>query len=134
MDDRATFVAIAQEGTEFFSFTENFIRRAVTSSLDDETFKLLFWIGANFHQAIDLPNTDGLNWREAISRCLVSVASRSREQPPSPAAAEITLPESRPAETARPESRPTETTLPESHPAETTLPESRPAKPPYSRA
>ncbi|XDV17551.1 hypothetical protein PO909_023392 [Leuciscus waleckii] len=93
------FVPIAQESTEFFSFVVNFIRRAVTSPLNDETLKLLFWIRANFHQATDLPNTDGLNWREAISRHLVSVAFQSREQPPSPAAAEITLPKSRPAKT-----------------------------------
>ncbi len=50
----------------------------------------LFWIGANYYQPVDLPDTTGLCWREAIIRCLESIYPLSRTpqdpepSPPSP--------------------------------------------------
>ncbi|KAL0162611.1 hypothetical protein M9458_042007, partial [Cirrhinus mrigala] len=42
------------------------------------TLNSLFWIGANYHRPIDLPDTTGLCWREAIIWCLENVWPRSR--------------------------------------------------------
>ncbi|ROL45287.1 hypothetical protein DPX16_17898 [Anabarilius grahami] len=39
----------------------------------DKTLKSLFWIWFNYHHPVDLPDTSGLNWRDAIIRCLESV-------------------------------------------------------------
>ncbi|XDV27337.1 hypothetical protein PO909_030881 [Leuciscus waleckii] len=41
----------------------------------------MFWLGATFHQHIDLPDTSNLNWMEAVIRCLESVEPRSSTQP-----------------------------------------------------
>ncbi|ROL32997.1 hypothetical protein DPX16_5892 [Anabarilius grahami] len=60
----------------------------------DETIKSLFWIGASYHHPVDLPDTSGLAWREAIIRCLESICPRSRTQsdpepsPPPPSTTE----------------------------------------------
>ncbi|KAK2887344.1 hypothetical protein Q8A67_015572 [Cirrhinus molitorella] len=72
---------MAQETHDLFSFTPKFCRLAVTCPYDDETLKSLFWIGANFHQPVDLPDTTGLSWRDAIIRFLESVWPRSRTKP-----------------------------------------------------
>ncbi|XP_056123863.1 uncharacterized protein LOC130102021 [Rhinichthys klamathensis goyatoka] len=79
--DNLDFILLAEKSQNFLTFTRDFCVLAVTSPLDDETLKNLFWIGANFHQRIDLPDTSNLNWKEAIIRCLESVATRSRTQP-----------------------------------------------------
>ncbi|KAL0185483.1 hypothetical protein M9458_021180, partial [Cirrhinus mrigala] len=42
---------------------------------------LLFWIGANYHHPVDLNDTTGLCWREAIIQCLESIRCRSRTTP-----------------------------------------------------
>ncbi|XDV30848.1 hypothetical protein PO909_033682 [Leuciscus waleckii] len=72
--------------------SHSFYHLAATAPFDDETLKSIFWIGAYYYHPVDLPDTTGLGWREAIIRCLESVYPRSRLQP-----------ESRPAETTLPE-------------------------------
>jgi len=54
-------------------------RLALNCPYNNETLKSLFWIGANFHHPVDLPDTTGLNWREAIIRCLESVNQKSNQ-------------------------------------------------------
>ncbi len=56
----------------------------VATAWDDATLKKLFWLGANCHRPVDLPDTTGLSWREAVYRCLGSVQART--SPPSLAA------------------------------------------------
>ncbi|CAM4732978.1 unnamed protein product [Leuciscus chuanchicus] len=63
MDYAARFTAVSHENTNFLSFTG------------------IFRIGANYHYPVDLPDTSGLNYKEAIIRCLESVWSRSKTQP-----------------------------------------------------
>ncbi len=64
-------------------------------AFDDAALNSLFWIWANDHRTVDLPDTTGLSWRKAIIRCLESVYPRSRAQPdpepslPSPRCAEL---------------------------------------------
>lgn len=79
----------SQSEYNFVTYTEVFCHLAVTSSFDDET-KALFWIGANYHP-VDLPDTFGLNWMDAIIRCLESVLSV--QSAPRPADGEVTLAE-----------------------------------------
>ncbi len=55
----------------------------MNTGLDDATLNSLFWIGANYHRPVDLPDTTGLSWREGILWCLESVRPRSRTSPPS---------------------------------------------------
>lgn len=78
---RARFISVAQENPDFLRFTVNFSHLAPTSPFDDETMNNLFWIRANYHHYIDLPDTSGLNWRKAIFRCLESVVPWFRTQP-----------------------------------------------------
>ncbi|ROL05642.1 hypothetical protein DPX16_4860 [Anabarilius grahami] len=90
-----------------------------TCSYDDETLKSLFWNRANYHHPVDLPDTSGLDWREAIIRCLESVCPRSRTQPdpepspPPPSAAETLLEPPAPAtiSEAKPEEEGTALTI-----------------------
>jgi len=80
MDDRARIIVLAQENQNLFSFIKDFCCLAVTSALNNETLKTLFWIGATFQHHIDLPDTIGLDWRETVIRCLESAVSRSGTQ------------------------------------------------------
>ncbi|ROL50936.1 hypothetical protein DPX16_14467 [Anabarilius grahami] len=96
MDERAIMLVRAQESPDLFSFVQDFIFLAVTSTLDDQSLKTLFRIRVTFHQPLDLPDTTGLNWREAVIRCLESVAPRSGAQPdPEPVATPSTAENSR---------------------------------------
>ncbi|KAK2878539.1 hypothetical protein Q8A67_019330 [Cirrhinus molitorella] len=58
---------------------------AQISASDDAMLNSLFWIGANYHRPVDLPDTTGLSWREGILRCLESVRPQSRTSPPTSA-------------------------------------------------
>ncbi|ROL45984.1 hypothetical protein DPX16_15543 [Anabarilius grahami] len=75
------FTLVARNNPDFCSFTKEFISVALACPYDDETLKSLFWIGANYHRPVDLPDTSGLSWMEHILRCLESVRPRSRAQP-----------------------------------------------------
>lgn len=55
MDFTAKFAAVAQMSKDFFVFTDQFFRLAITCPYDDETLKSLFWIGANYHRPVDHP-------------------------------------------------------------------------------
>ncbi|ROL48488.1 hypothetical protein DPX16_2195 [Anabarilius grahami] len=94
-DERAKFITVAQESHDFFHFALNFCVLARQTSLEDETIKDLFWIGANLYHATHLPDTTGLSWREAVFWCLESVRSRFRTRPdpePSPSPPRLTTP------------------------------------------
>jgi hypothetical protein len=54
MDEHAQFIVVAQENHNFFTFTAGFLRLAISSWLDDETLKTLFWNGTIFHNPINL--------------------------------------------------------------------------------
>ncbi|XP_042570873.1 uncharacterized protein LOC122135491 [Cyprinus carpio] len=52
----------------------------------------MFWIRANYYRPVDLPDNNGLSWREAIIQCLESVYVRSRGQPnPEPSPPSLSL-------------------------------------------
>lgn len=51
------FKRVAQENTDFLSFSAVFFRLAVICPIDDETLNILFWIGANFNNPINLIDT-----------------------------------------------------------------------------
>lgn len=76
MDIAAQFAALAE-----LLYGERFCHLTVQTPYDDKTIKSLFCIGVNFHHPIDLADTQGLDWREVIIRCLKSVYPRSRTQP-----------------------------------------------------
>ncbi|ROJ33117.1 hypothetical protein DPX16_17939 [Anabarilius grahami] len=57
MDEWAKFITVPQESHDFLEFTREFVRLAITSSLDDETLRTLFQIGATLNKSIDLPDT-----------------------------------------------------------------------------
>jgi len=63
----------------------------VHSPFDNWTLKSLFWIGANYHYLLDLPDPSGLNWMDAIIQCLKSVYPRPRMLPdPAPSSPPLT--------------------------------------------
>lgn len=88
----AQFAAFAQSGLNLMDYTLQFSRLAVRSSYDDEILK-------NYYHQVDLSDTQGLDWREAILQYLESVYPRSVPQPdpehspPSPLTMEVTTPE-----------------------------------------
>ncbi|XP_016086355.1 sterol O-acyltransferase 1-like [Sinocyclocheilus grahami] len=57
--------------------SKDFYLLAVTCPFDDETLKSLFWIGANYHRPIDLPDSMALSW---IIQCLESIRPLSKTQ------------------------------------------------------
>lgn len=71
------FSTVAQITHNFLDFTECFCCLAVTCPYDDETLKSLFWIGANFHHAVQLPDNTALTWKEVIIRYLESILTQS---------------------------------------------------------
>ncbi len=82
METAARFSALARRDLPLVEYAWEFCGLATTTALDDATINSLFWIGANYHHPVDLPDTSGLSWREGILRCLESVQPRSRTSPP----------------------------------------------------
>ncbi len=81
------FVFLARKDLPLVEYAVEISQLAILTAFDDAALNSLFWIGANYHHPVDLPNTTGLSCREAIIRCLESVSPRSRAQPdpePSP--------------------------------------------------
>lgn len=75
MDYAARFIGLAQEGLPFLDYTLHFCQLAQRAALDDEMIKSLYWIGANYYHQGDLPDMQGLCWREAILQFLEKVYS-----------------------------------------------------------
>ncbi len=104
----AKFSAVALESHDLVTFALSFTRLAITCPLDDECLKSLFWIGVNCHRPVDLPDTTGLNCREAIIRCLESVLPRFRTPPdpePSPPSPRCAKQKPEPTATDKPSPR-----------------------------
>ncbi|ROL23550.1 hypothetical protein DPX16_18818 [Anabarilius grahami] len=83
MDEWAKFIDVARESYDVWFFTSQFCHLAIHSQLEDEDLKKLFWIGANYHGPRNLPDTTGLNWKEALQKCLEFKRPRSGT-PPNP--------------------------------------------------
>jgi len=83
MDFAAKIATLARSSQSILDFTMEFCHLAICSPYDDETLKSLYWIGVNFQHPVDLPDTQGLCWKEAVIKCLESVYPRSI-QPPQP--------------------------------------------------
>ncbi|XDV16801.1 hypothetical protein PO909_016339 [Leuciscus waleckii] len=96
-----------------FDYTRRFCLLAVTSSLKCETIKVCYRIGAEVVDPRELPDLSGLDWREALSRCLESFIPWHAMIPPD---RHIVAPVFTPG----PESRPAEPAL-HTSPAEPTL-------------
>ncbi len=77
MEDAAGFAALAHLGLPFFEYARDFCGLAAATALEDATLNLLFWLGANYHRPVDLPDTIGQSWREGVFRCLGNVRSES---------------------------------------------------------
>ncbi len=73
MELAVRFAALARRSQDMEDFAGDFSCFAVNTTFDDEALKSLFKFGANCHHPVDLPDTTGLNWREANIRCLESV-------------------------------------------------------------
>lgn len=75
MDYATKCTALACRSLHLLDFSvEN--HHAITCSNDDETLKSVIWIGANYHKPVELPDTTGLDWMEAVIRCLESIYPR----------------------------------------------------------
>lgn len=76
-------------------FALRFSQSAVRTAFDNETLKSLFWIRANYYHPVDLPDTYGLCWRDAVIRCLDHIWIRSSQpsKKPSPSSPRSTVPE-----------------------------------------
>ncbi|XP_048058159.1 proline-rich protein 36-like [Megalobrama amblycephala] len=81
MDEWERFIHVAQESQDVLSFSTLFFHLAVTSQLEDETLKTLFRIGVNFHGPSNLADITGLNWKEALLKCLECKRPQSRTLP-----------------------------------------------------
>ncbi|KAL0157280.1 hypothetical protein M9458_048526, partial [Cirrhinus mrigala] len=88
MDPLATrFNSLAHKDLSLLEYVGEFSQLTVLTAFDNAVLKTLFWIGVNYHYPVDLPDTTGLSWREAIIQCLDSIYLRSGTQPdpvPSP--------------------------------------------------
>ncbi len=99
------FVTLARQNLPLLEYADEFSQLAVLMAFDDMMLISLFWIGANHHQPVDLPDTTGLSWREAIIRCLESVYPWSRTTPhpePSPPSSRCAEPKPEPTTDGEP--------------------------------
>ncbi|ROI15644.1 hypothetical protein DPX16_20182 [Anabarilius grahami] len=51
------------------------------SELEDEELRKMYWIGASYYGPSELPDTTGLNWKEAMLKCVEFKRPRSRTLP-----------------------------------------------------
>ncbi|KAF4106296.1 mucin-7-like [Onychostoma macrolepis] len=72
--------ALALLDLPFFKFASQFCELTEKMTLADSVIIETFWLGATYHRPMDLPDTAGLCWREAILRCLGSVRARAGTQ------------------------------------------------------
>ncbi len=77
MEVAACIFALSHRDLPFYEYAGEFCRLAVGTALDDAAINHLFWLGANYHRPVDLPDTTGLSWREGIFQCLGSVRART---------------------------------------------------------
>ncbi len=77
MEFTARFAALARRDLLFFEYAGEFCGLAAVMTSEDATINSLFWLGANYHRPVDLPDTMGLSWRESVFRCLRSVQDKS---------------------------------------------------------
>ncbi len=82
MDAASRFVALTRLDLPFYEYAGEFCKLAAATAWEDATLNKLFWLGANHHRPVDLPDTTGLTWREGIFRCLGSVRARARTSLP----------------------------------------------------
>ncbi len=64
MDTDARFATLARQGLPFYEFAGEFCKLAATTAWDDATLNKLFWLGANHHRPVDLPDTQGVSGPE----------------------------------------------------------------------
>ncbi len=83
MEITACFAVLAHRDLQLEEFAQEFGRLAMWMELDDAMLNSLFWIGANYHRPVDLPDTIGLSWREGILQ--ESVQPLSGTSPPAAA-------------------------------------------------
>ncbi|XP_058652677.1 uncharacterized protein LOC131552720 [Onychostoma macrolepis] len=69
--------ALALLDLPFFKFASKFCELAEKMTLADSVIIEMFRVGATYHCPVDLPDTAGLCWREAILRCLGSVRAQA---------------------------------------------------------
>ncbi|KAL0182354.1 hypothetical protein M9458_021729, partial [Cirrhinus mrigala] len=83
----AKFTSFACKDLSLLEYAVEFSQLAVLTAFDDAALNSLFWIGVNYFLPINLPDTTGLSWKEAIIRCLESIYLQSGTHPdpaPSP--------------------------------------------------
>ncbi len=59
----ACIFALSRRDLPFYEYAGEFCRLATGTALDDAAINHLFWLGANYHRPVDLPDTTGLSWR-----------------------------------------------------------------------
>ncbi len=65
MDEHIRFITVAQASHDPLTYVKAFVALALTSSLDGNVLLSLFWLGITYHQPVELPDTDNLDWKEA---------------------------------------------------------------------
>ncbi len=81
MEFAAGVLALIRWDLSFTEYTGEFCGLAASTELHDAPILHLFWLGANYHCPMDLPDITGLCWREGIYRCLESFRSRVKTSP-----------------------------------------------------
>ncbi len=86
MEVAACIFALSRRDLPVYEYAGEFYRLAAETALDDAVINHLFWLGANYHHPVDLPDTTGLSWREGcvweVSGPEPEPAHRLRLSPP----------------------------------------------------